>query len=189
MKRSTIMIFLGAVVVLSFIGCQSFTANRANKAVKATNVNLKAGNAEFNGTAAEEEGYWYSRYNLGNLVMRSEMGEAFMPEKSMVKAMVKMADADPADGDTAVPPTNAALLSTVYASGDPHYITKFNPADYKTQRWDAATFDTTVTSQALGWTIIKETEWGKQFHVDEHFGKPQDDFGAQWRFAGLVLVA
>ncbi|MFQ6044375.1 MAG: hypothetical protein ACE5PV_26280 [Candidatus Poribacteria bacterium] len=27
--------------------------------------------------------------------------------------------------------------------------------------------------------MIKEVEWAKQFHVDDHFGTPDDDFGAQ----------
>jgi len=143
----------------------------------------------FDPTAAEEEGYWYSRYNLGNLVMRSGLGETFMPEKSMMQAMMKMVDADPNDGDAVVPPVNAALLKSVYAGADPHYITTLDPPDFGTQRWDPASFDATVTSQALGWTMIKESEWAKQFHVDNHFGTPTDNFGAQWRFVGLVLNA
>ncbi len=146
-------------------------------------------NPNFDGTAAEEEGYWYSRYNLGNLVMRSGLGGTFMPTPEMIGQMVKMADADPSDGDTAMPPQNAALLQSVYASGDPHYITKLNVDDFGTQRWDPNTFDKTVTARAMGWTIMKEVEWAKQFHVDDHFGTPTDNFGAQWRFVGLVLSA
>jgi len=146
-------------------------------------------NPDFNPTAAEEEGYWYSRYNLGNLVMRSGLGGTFMPAKDMVMQMVKMADADPSDGDTAMPPKNAALLHSIYASGDPHYITSLNVDDFGTQRWDPNTFDKTVTARAMGWTIMKEVEWAKQFHVDDHFGTPTDNFGAQWRFVGLVLNA
>ncbi len=143
----------------------------------------------FDSVAAEEEGYWYSRYNLGNLVMRSGMGDTFMPDMDMVQQMVKMVDADSTDGDTAIPPTNAALLRSVYASGDPSYTQKMDAADFATQRWDPSTFDTTVTSQAMGWTMIKEVEWGKQFHVDNHFGTISDSYGAQQRFAGMVLVA
>jgi len=150
---------------------------------------LQGGNPKFNGTAAEEEGYWYSRYNLGNLVMRSGMGDTFMPEMEMVQKMMQMADANPDDGDTPAPPKNPALLRSVYASGDPHYIQTLDVSDFGTQRWDPASFDTTVTSQALGWTMIKESEWAKQFHVDNHFGTPADNFGAQWRFVGLVLNA
>ena len=150
---------------------------------------LQGGNPDFDATAAEEEGYWYSRYNLGNLTMRSGLGDTFMPDMEMVQKMIQMADADPNDGDTAMPPQNVTLIRSVYASGDPHYTQPLDVNDFGTQRWDPDTFDTTVTSRSLGWTMIKEVEWGKQFHVDNHFGTPADSFGAQWRFVGLVLNA
>ena len=145
---------------------------------------------------AEEEGYWYSRYNLGNLVMRSGLGVQFMPEMKMVVGAIKMVDEDfnpmqkgknYGDKDHAIPPVKPALLKAVYKSGSPYYITKFNAADFSTQRWDPATFDKTLTGAANGYTILKEVEWAKQFHVDEHFGTPKSDFGAYWRFAGMVL--
>ncbi len=41
---------------------------------------------------------------------------------------------------------------------------------------------------ANGFTIIKEVEWAKQFHIDGHFGTPADNFGAQWRFVGSALI-
>ena len=157
--------------------------------VAAQGTGVQGGLPEFNVTAAEEEGYWYSRYNLGNLVFRSGLGDTFKPEMSMIKKMIQMADANPGDGDTAVPPQHPALLRSVYASGDPHYTQKLNVKDFATQRWDPATFDKRVTSRALGWTMLKETQWAKQFHVDNHFGTPQDNFGAQWRFVGMVLTA
>ncbi len=143
----------------------------------------------FDGTAAEEEGYWYSRYNLGNLVMRSGLGEPFMPEMDMMQAMVQMVDADPNDGDTVMLPVNPTLLQAVYASGDPHYTVQLDVNDFATQRWDPASFDTTITTRAMGWTIIKENEWAKQFHVDDHFGTVEDNFGATWRFVGMVMDA
>ncbi|RMF48064.1 MAG: hypothetical protein D6755_04345, partial [Anaerolineae bacterium] len=143
----------------------------------------------FDVTAAEEEGYWYSRYNLGNLVFRSGMGVTFMPQPEMMQAMMQAVDANPEDGDTVMPPVNPALLQAVYASGAPHYITKLDPADFATQRWNPDSFDSTVTTRAMGWTIIKESEWAKQFHVDNHFGTVEDNFGAQWRFVGMVLNA
>ena len=143
----------------------------------------------FDKTAAEEEGYWYSRYNMGSLAMISGLGDTFMPEMSMIEAMVKMADANPDDGDVPMPPMNAALLTSVYTSGDPHYVQAIDMADFGTQRWDPATFDKTVTPRTQAWLVIKELEWAKQFHVDEHFGKVSDNFGAQWRFVGLVVTA
>ena len=57
-------------------------------------------NPDFDSVAAEEEAYWYSRYSLGHLTMRSGMGEAFVPDEAMIDMMVNAADADPNDGDT-----------------------------------------------------------------------------------------
>jgi len=146
-------------------------------------------NPDFDITAAEEQAYWYSRYNLGHLTMRAGMGEIFMPEPEMVSMMIAIADANPLDGDTVLPPVNPALLRTVYASGDPLWIEPADPDNFATLRWDPDSFDTRITGSALGWTIIKELEWAKQFHIDAHFGLPSDQYGAQWRFTGLVLTA
>lgn len=152
---------------------------------------LAGGNPDFNGTAAEEEGYWYSRYNMSTLTMISGMGDTFMPDMAMIEQMIQMADANPNDGDTPTPPMNAALLKTIYAGGDPHFVQQIDMTmkDFGTMRWDPATFDTTITTPAMAWTMIKEIEWAKQFHVDDHFGTPADDFGAQWRFVGMVIMA
>ncbi|MBE2234727.1 MAG: hypothetical protein IAE85_14635 [Anaerolinea sp.] len=152
---------------------------------------LIGGYPDFDATAAEEEGYWYSRYNMGSLTMMAGLGDTFMPDMAMIQQMIQMADADPNDGDTAMPPMNAALLKTIFASADPHFIQPIDMTmrDFGTMRWDPSTFDTTITTPAMGWTIIKEIEWAKQFHVDDHFGTPTDDFGAQWRFVGMVIMA
>jgi len=162
-------------------------------------MQLAAQDAGFSSTDAEEEGYWYSRYNLGNLTMRSGMGDIAMPEKDvMMKAIAAVdADFDPAqmmagnmaygDGDHVAPPANVAPLSTVYKAGDPHYTTAFDGADFGTQRWDPAKMDTRLTGLANGFTILKEAEWARQFHVDDHFGTPSSDFGAYWRFVGMMM--
>ena len=155
---------------------------------------------DFTSTDAEEEGYWYSRYNLGNLAMRSGLGDVVAPQKDvMMKAMAAVdGDFDQAkmmagttdygDGDHVVPPLNAAPIATVYKSGDPHYITKFNGTDFGTQRWDPAKMDKTLTGLANGFAILKEAEWARQFHVDDHFGTPTSDFGAYWRFVGMIMT-
>jgi len=173
-------LFLSLFIVLSLL---------IPMAVFAQEPVLAGGNSSFDGTAAEEEGYWYSRYNMGNLMVRSGLGDSFMPDMAMMQQMIQMADADPNDGDTVMPPVNATLLQSIYASGDPHYTQALNVDDFATQRWDPTSFDTTVTSRSMGWTMVKAIEWGKQFHVDFHFGTPTDNFGAQWRFMGQVLVA
>jgi len=162
-------------------------------------IHVAAQDAGFTSTDAEEEGYWYSRYNLGSLTMRSGMGEGAMPSQDMMMMAIAAVDADfdPAemmagnmaygDGDHVVPPVNAAPLSTVFKSGDPHFITAFNLTDFGTQRWDPASMDTTLTGLANGFTILKEAEWARQFHVDDHFGTPASDFGAYWRFVGMMM--
>ena len=159
-----------------------------------TNVMIAAGSLNLMSTM--EEGYWYSRYNLGNLVMRSGMGDTFMPDMKMMMNAIKAVDADfdpmqkgvnYGDGDHVIMPVNPALLKSVYKSGDPHYITNFNAKDFKTQRWNPESFDKILTGLANGFTIVKEVEWAKQFHNDEHFGSANDDFGAYWRFAGMIL--
>jgi len=162
-------------------------------------LHAMAQDAGFTSTDAEEEGYWYSRYNLGNLSMRSGMGNIVMPPKEvMMKAIAAVdADFDPAqmmagnmsygDGDHVTPPLHAAPMSTVYKSGDPHYITKFDGKDFGTQRWDPAKMDKTLTGLANGFAILKEAEWARQFHVDDHFGTPSSDFGAYWRFVGMMM--
>ncbi len=159
-----------------------------------------SGAVAFNSTDAEEEGYWYSRYNLGNMSMRSGIGNIVMPDPAIIMKVMAAADADfdPAefakgntnygDGDHITPPKNVAPISTVYKSGDPHFIVKFNPADFGTQRWDPAKMDTTLTGLANGYAILKETEWARQFHVDDHFGTPDSDFGAYWRFVGAIMT-
>lgn len=140
----------------------------------------------YDATAAEEEGYWYSRYNLMSLSMQSGNGETFMPEMNMMMAMAMAVDANPNDGDMVMMPANPQLVSVVYAGGDPHFAQSPSPMDFATLRWVGG--NTQVTLESTAWTMTKELEWAKQFHVDSHFGTPQDDFGAQGRFMGMVMA-
>ncbi len=147
---------------------------------------LIGGDPDFDATAAEEEGYWYSRYNLLSLTVQSGNGEVFMPDEEMMMAAMQMVDANMDDGDVVTPPVNPAMLSIVYAGGDPHFTQMMDPNDFGTMRWVGG--DTRVTTEASAWTITKELEWARQFHVDEHFGTPSDDFGAQQRFIGIIMA-
>lgn len=140
----------------------------------------------YNATAAEEEGYWYSRYNLMSLSMQSGNGVTFMPDMNMMMAMAQAVDANPNDGDMVMMPANPQLISVVYAGGNPHFAQVPNTMDFATLRWVGG--DTRVTVEATAWTITKELEWAKQFHVDSHFGTPVDTFGAQGRFMGMVMA-
>jgi hypothetical protein len=179
MKSKILILFMAFTAFL-------FTATTASAHQKHKAPPTLPGVPGFNATDAEEEGYWYSRYNLLSLVMQSGNGETFMPDPAMLMAAMQAADADPNDGDTVVPPANPAMLRIVYANGDPHLTQMMNPADFATLRWVGG--DTSVTTEASAWTIVKELEWAKQFHVDFHFGTPQDNFGAQQRFVGMVMA-
>lgn len=143
-------------------------------------------NPVFDATAAEEEGYWYSRYNLMSLSMQGAVGETFMPDMDMMMAMAQAVDADPGDGDMVMMPANPQLISVVYAGGDPHFAQATDPMDFATLRWVGGA--PRLSLEATAWTIVKELEWAKQFHVDSHFGTPQDNFGAQGRFMGMVMA-
>lgn len=151
---------------------------------------LAGHNPEFDERALVNEGYWYSRYNLGELVMTSGLGVTFAPDMAQVMAAIPMFDPDPNDGDAAAPPTNPALLRAVYKSGNPVWVNENNgnSADFTNFRWDASSFDTTVTVEAQAYTIIKEIEWARLFHFEPHFGAPTATFGAQQRFIGMVLA-
>ena len=120
--------------------------------------------------------------------MRSGMGERMMPDMKMVMMALEKVDADfnkeefmkgndnYGDGDHPRPPKNPFLIQSVYKSGDPHYVTKFDPADFATQKWDESKMDKTLTPEVFAYTIQKEVEWAKDFHGEEHFGKTTDNW-------------
>ena len=122
---------------------------------------------------AHSEGYWYSRYNLGQLVMRSGLGIQLIPPPEKIKAMMEMAGIDEA-------PTKPYLLQATYASADPHFVTAFNgnDNDFSNFRWDPSKMDTTVTTQAMAYTIIKEIIWAKSFASDVEGPSPMNHFRA-----------
>ncbi|HDY67795.1 MAG TPA: hypothetical protein ENH85_08395, partial [Candidatus Scalindua sp.] len=130
-----------------------------------------AGTYAFNDAASEA--YWYSRYNLGHLVMMSGMGIQFMPPKEKVMKMMEMAGIKAG-------PKNAYLVKAAYSSGDPHFTSKFNddPNDFLNFRWDQAKIDKTVTPQAMGYTMIKEIIWSKSFASDVEGPDPMNHFRA-----------
>jgi len=144
---------------------------------------------EFKFFHMQEQAYWYSLYNLGAFIMRSGLGEKFVPDMSMVKKMVQMASDE---HSRAKPPKNPALLKRVYNYGNPQYVNANNgdPSDFNNARWAKGKNDPT-TGATFGWTLIKEIEWTKQFNLDNHFGDPGHNNipGAQQRFAGMVLCA
>ncbi|MFQ5924458.1 MAG: hypothetical protein ACE5IE_00480 [Dehalococcoidia bacterium] len=132
-----------------------------------------AGPPAYDPSAAHSEGYWYSRYNLGHLVMMSGMGVQLMPPMEMVQQMMGMAGIS--EG-----PANPYLVQALYSSGDPHLITEFDgdPNNFSNFRWDQAQMDKTVTPQSMGYTMIKEVIWAKSFASDVEGPDPMNHFRA-----------
>lgn len=152
---------------------------------------LVDGVAEFDFGTAVSNAYWYSRYTLGSLSMMSGLGLTFAPPMEAVMGMVAAVDQGPEDGEHVTLPGGPALLRAVYASGEPAFTAEFNgdPNDLANFRWDAATFDETITSSAQAQIIIKELEWAKFFNSPGWAGPVTNDFGAQDRFKGMVMYA
>ena len=125
------------------------------------------------------QAYWYSRYNFGAVVMTGGMGQEWDVPDSFVDKMVELSSDDLSTGN----PFGWYLIDRVWDAGDPHY----GSADDGI--W--ASVSNKTTKEALGWVAMKESMWGKQFHVDDHFGIPgaNDIPGAQQRFFGAVLVS
>ncbi len=152
---------------------------------------LTAGLSDFDIQAVAWNGYWYSRYNLGNLVMMSGMGVPFEPPMEAVMGMAAMVDLGSADGEHVMMPENAALLSAVFAGGDPEFLNTFNgtAGDFTNWRWDPSQMDTRLLPAAQAQTIIKEIEWAKLFNNGGWAGGLTDDFGAMDRFKGMAMFA
>lgn len=179
-----------AALALTGVACTSaVTKSNPNAAAPAATA-LRGGLAGFDAAAVSWNSYWYSRYNLGNLVMMSGLGVPFMPDMKDVAAMVRMVDRGPASGEHVTLPKNPALLQAVFAGGDPTLANAFNgdPGDFANWRWKGTT-SPAITPSATAQTIIKEVEWAKAFNSGGWAGKVTDSFGAMDRFKGIVLFA
>lgn len=142
---------------------------------------------DFLPTTANEEGYWYSRYNLTALSMQSGMGMEIPMEKIMSMMPALMMSVGASVDNPVTPPVNPTMLMTVYKSGNPHYLNTPNQKDFSTLKWKS--YSKTLSNEASAWTIVKELEWAKAFHRNAHFGQANvDNFGANERFAGVMLA-
>ena len=148
-------------------------AQQADVVVETREVSLS-----YDPQRAHSEAYWYSRFNLANLVMRSGMGVQLKPPMEKVEGMMEMAGIS--EG-----PANPYLVQALYSSGDPHLIQEFNgnDGDFANFRWDPSKMDRTIVPQAMGYTIIKEVIWAKSFASDVEGSDPMNHFRA------LVLSA
>jgi len=163
-------------------------------------ADLKNHNPYFNIITVMQEGYWYSRYNLGQLMARAWFGEKMILPAGAIPKMMAMIDGDFDlekfkswdfsywDGNHFMPPKNPYLVKTVYTSWIPSFTQKINPKDLATLRWDSSKMDKNYTWEAFGWMILKEWEWAKNFHNEGHFGKVTDPRWAQWRMTWMILT-
>lgn len=183
--RSKMVLTLGLSLLLGAGAALSNYADDTQNQVQADIATTTIGQVPgYTADTANEEGYWYSRYNMMSLTMQSGLGETYMPDPQQIAMAVQMAGQNPSD--PVMVPNNPALLSVVYAGGDPHYVTVGTPMDWQTLRWKGG--GSRVTEEASAWTITKEIEWARMFHVDFHFGTPTDDFGSTQRFAGMMIA-
>lgn len=142
---------------------------------------------EFNFAALMWQGYWLSRDHFGPFVMQSGMGITFEPPMEMLQAAMAMVAQNP--DDQPFLPTNMAPLQAVYSSGDPsaiHDLMQIPPDDFSLFRFDPETFDTTIEVAAMAQTMLKESQWARNF-ANAHFGALDGDFGAQQRFIGVMV--
>jgi len=197
----TFFLLLASVFLFSACNTEETPSAQKKDIAEITSLeSLKNHNPDFDIVAVEKEGYWYSRYVLGQLMARAGMGEKMIPPVGAMPKMMAMSDADfdleqfkaknktYGDGNHFSPPKNPHLIKTVYSGGDPHFLQEIDPSDFSTLRWDELKMDKDYTGEAFGWMILKEGEWAKNFHESNHHGTVQDPIGAQWRMVGLILA-
>lgn len=146
---------------------------------------LVNGNPAFTLDAMIWQGYWLSRDHFGPFVMGSGLGIPFDPPMDMLAAAMQMVAQNP--NDQIVIPQNMAPLQAVYASASPALTGgSADVLDFSQFRLDPATFDSTIQVRAQAQTMLKESQWARNF-ANAHFGAPDDDFGAQQRFMGVMV--
>jgi len=144
-------------------------------------------NPAFNYGAAVWQGYWLSRDHFGPFVMGSGLGIPFQPPMDALGAAMGMVGQNP--DDPIMIPANLAPLQAVFASGSPALVNdprEFDPLDFEAFRLDPATFDQTIGVRGQAQTMLKESQWARNF-ANPHFGTPDGDFGAQQRFIGVMV--
>ncbi len=145
------------------------------------------------GSRYQSEMYWYSLYNLGNLVFRSGLGvhavnnplfkkhareDEGMPwSKGMMLMrqrkfmMHKVAQFKARSGAYKLdnmfagfgPPKGAFPVYLEFASGVPAFKTNPDLEDFSTLRWDRKSFDPTLNPGAWGQALMKEVLWSRDF--------------------------
>lgn len=140
--------------------------------VSAVNSTSNAPSKGWNEVA--NENYWYSRYYLGNLEMRSGAGlsmvfsPTFQGDLSMMMQKIGMA----ANLTRATPPANAFPIFAEFASATPQYsqaVDVANPGDFATLRWDLTGADRDIYPASIAQAGLKNVLWSEDFFGANHF--------------------
>lgn len=148
---------------------------------------IQGGDPDFDFSAMVWQGYWLSRDHFGPFVMASGMGVPFMPDMDMMQMAMQMVAQNP--NDPVMMPQNMMPLQAVYKSGSPGLLNNpmdFNAMDFQGMRLNPASFDVTVGVRGQAETMLKESQWARNF-ANPHFGTPDGGFGAQQRFTGMMV--
>lgn len=124
---------------------------------------------------AQEEALWYSVANVLALSLGSGMG---IPAEGVYASGKEV-------GDSSL--KNPMLMRAFFKNGDPHLTRKFGQHDLETWRWSSESFDTQLTPQAQGWSIIAQAECAKWFAMTESTESLPMDFRQDWLKNSLLL--
>jgi hypothetical protein len=110
--------------------------------------------------------HWAARSTLANALMFSGLGEPVEVSMNELDDILTHA------GYTLRPPMpDMAMVSAIYAGGDPKFATTPDFGDPATLRWDSSSFDRTLDPEAQAWSIIKST--APNFHLNFHESKEE----------------
>jgi hypothetical protein len=153
---------------------------------------------------------------MGDMVNMTDPNDPFAPMvMAAMPKMIDMANDCPAAATNCTPPIDPVtaqympmvsgqvmadlhptVITRIYNSGDPSLANAFDtshPIDTLNMRFVPSSQATQkTTTAAYGWLAVKEVEWARQFHVDEHFGAPgpSDTLPlAQTRLFGEMIFA
>ena len=144
-------------------------------------------------SALEWHGFFYPRYNLEPLAMKSGNGEPIdMALLTPIMPEILRLVSDHAS--IATPYPTAILLKRVYDRNNPRLVPESNADpgdlnDLRNSRWGPAPVTSTTGLETFGWTANCLVECAKQLHVDHNFGivGENDIPGAQQRFLGVMF--
>ena len=132
-----------------------------------------------------EDAFWYSRYNMETMAVQSGIGLHLVHARNLVLQAQEdnVSPREYLDGllttyrertglETA--PRGLMPIYAPFTSGMPFLLEVPDFKDAETLRWDHTKFDKTLSTSALGYSMVAETLWAGYFlgatHDDDRFG-------------------